>query len=63
MTYSFWLEQSISVSHWLDASARIGATSLDRSPGVYTRGGPAGPARSTAKGERIIVILDRFSTT
>jgi hypothetical protein len=62
MTYSFWLEQTVAVSRWLDASARICATSLDRSPGVYTGGVGAAPKSEAAKGPRILVLLDRFST-
>jgi hypothetical protein len=61
MTYSFWLEQTVAVSRWLDASARIGATSLDRSPGVFTRG-VADRARSDAgKVSNVLVLLTKFT--
>jgi hypothetical protein len=62
MTYSFWLEQTVSVSTWLDASARIGATSLDRAPGVFTRGAPDRSRNESSKTGHVLVLLTRFTS-
>jgi hypothetical protein len=62
MTYSFWLEQTVAVSRWLDASARVSATSLDRSPGFYTGGAAAMPQKNPAKGPRVLILISKFTT-
>jgi len=61
MTYSFWLEQTVAVSRWLDASARLSATSTDRSPGIYTRG-VAGARNEAAKIGNVLVLLTKFTS-
>jgi hypothetical protein len=60
MTYSFWLEQTIAVSRWLDASARLSATSTDRSPGIFTRGVADRSRNEAAKVANVLVLLTKF---
>ena len=61
MTYSFWLEQTVAVSRWLDASSRLSATSTDRSPGVYTRGS-AERRIEAGKAGSVLVLLTKFTS-
>lgn len=61
MTHSYWLAQTVAVSKWLDSSADAAATSLDRSPGFFTRNA------ELQRGERgrmsnVLVILTRFTS-
>jgi hypothetical protein len=60
MTHSYWLAQAVAVSRWLDSSAAAGATSLERSPGVYTTS--AGRPRNEHKVSNVLVVLTRFTS-
>lgn len=61
MTHSYWLAQTVSVSTWLIAGTDTGVTSVDLSPGVFTRGDAAAP-NNAAKRPRILVMLAKYST-
>jgi hypothetical protein len=61
MTHSYWLAQTVAVSQWLDSRAAGGATSLDRSPGCFTRSAE-GPRAERAKAGNVLVILTRFTS-
>jgi hypothetical protein len=62
MTYSFWLEQTIAVSRWLDARSRLTATSTDRSPGIFTRGSGDRSRNEAAKPGPVLVLLAKFTS-
>jgi hypothetical protein len=61
MTHSYWLAQTVAVSAWLDSRGEAGATSLDRSPGFFTRSSAEHSRNGSARIANVLVILTKFT--